>query len=68
MDSGVWPWIITPLFRKAQLGPPFACSPKKAVFDSEKVMGKGCLVEDMSKSLVEVIIFVVRDLDYPIFD
>jgi len=24
-----WPWIITPLLRKAQSGPSFACSPTK---------------------------------------
>ena len=29
MDSTGWPWIITPLLRKAQAGPSFACSPTK---------------------------------------
>ena len=27
--SSGWPWTITPLLRKAQSGPPFACSPTK---------------------------------------
>ena len=68
MLSGDWPWIMTPLLRNAQLGPPGHCFADEPILDAQPVVGKRRLVEQVAELVVELGILVVRYLQDPVLD
>ena len=69
IDSGVWPWIMTPLLAQAQSGPPRHLVADDAVLDAEDVVRERLVVEEVAEAVVEgAVVVVVGDAEDAVFD
>ncbi len=59
MVSGDCEWIIAPLLRIAQSGPPFYLIADEAVFNAEQVGRVLSFIEYVSEAVVELIVLIV---------